>query len=164
MQFREPNYEGGANVVSLNEARRNFQAHRVSELRFMSSVREPLPEEQPVLLDKLIERYRAGAVLTVRAYMPDSEGQILRWVLLIDGEEVTDARIRIGARDGRRVMLTDGSEEIELTSWRGDTFSGPHGEPSSFVDTLGALQRRTFRLSRSSRARSSRRGRKRSKP
>ena len=47
VQFRDPDYAGGANVVSLNEARRNFRVYRVSDLRFKSRVREPLPEEQP---------------------------------------------------------------------------------------------------------------------
>ncbi|MEZ0293461.1 MAG: CPCC family cysteine-rich protein [Solirubrobacteraceae bacterium] len=47
VQFRDPGYEGGANVVSLNDARRNFEAHGVSEIRFADDVRPPRPEEQP---------------------------------------------------------------------------------------------------------------------
>ena len=71
------------------------------------------------LLDELIERYGTGAVLSVDPYMPDSSGEILRWVLQIDLEEVGTADIRVSERDGRTVMpLTDGDEEIELTSCR----------------------------------------------
>ncbi len=31
VQFRDPDYEGGANTVSLNQARENFQRYGVSE-------------------------------------------------------------------------------------------------------------------------------------
>ena len=47
VQFRNPQYEGGANKVSLNDARKNFLAHGVSEIRFKSDVRSPRPEEHP---------------------------------------------------------------------------------------------------------------------
>jgi hypothetical protein len=47
VQFRDPDYEGGANAVSLNQARQSFQAYGASELHFKSIVRDPLPEEQP---------------------------------------------------------------------------------------------------------------------
>ena len=95
------------------------------------------------LLDDLIERYGTGAVLSVDRYMPDSSGEILRWVLQIDGEEVPEADIRVIERDGRGVMLlTDGNEEIELRWWR-EGARGPQGEPARFVYTLGGLQRRT---------------------
>lgn len=47
VQFRDPDSEGGANAVSLNQARENFRAHGVSEIRFRSNVRPPLPEERP---------------------------------------------------------------------------------------------------------------------
>lgn len=47
VQFRDPDYEGGANTVSLNQARENFQLHGASEPCFRSNVRAPLPEEQP---------------------------------------------------------------------------------------------------------------------
>ena len=64
-------------------------------------------------------------------------------MLLVDGEDVPEADIRVIERDGRSVMLlTDGNEEIELTGWRGGT-RGPHGEPARFVETLGAVQRRS---------------------
>jgi hypothetical protein len=47
VQFRNLDYEGGANKVSLNQARQNFGELGVSEARFKSNVRPPLPEEQP---------------------------------------------------------------------------------------------------------------------
>jgi len=47
VQFRDPDYEGGANTPSLNQARESFREHGVSELRFKAHVRAPLPEEQP---------------------------------------------------------------------------------------------------------------------
>ena len=47
VQFRHPDSSVGANAVSLNEARRNFREHGVSELRFLPNVRAPLPDEQP---------------------------------------------------------------------------------------------------------------------
>ncbi len=47
VQFRDHDYEGGANTVSLNQARENFRLHGASEPRFRSNVRPPLPEEQP---------------------------------------------------------------------------------------------------------------------
>ena len=43
----DPDYEGGANTISLNQARENFALHGVSELRFKANVRAPLPEELP---------------------------------------------------------------------------------------------------------------------
>ena len=95
------------------------------------------------LLDDLIERYGTDAVLSVDPYMPDSSGDILRWVVQINFKDL-EADIRIVERDDRTVMLlTDGNEEIELWGWRGGT-RGPYGEPARFVDTLGALQRRSL--------------------
>ena len=47
VQFDHPDYEGGANQVSLEQARANFQAFDVSELRFKLDVRPPRPDEQP---------------------------------------------------------------------------------------------------------------------
>lgn len=38
---------GGANLVSLTEARRNFKAFRASDRRRTKYVRDPLPEEVP---------------------------------------------------------------------------------------------------------------------
>lgn len=47
VQLQDLDYEGGANTVSLNQARQNFRMHGVSETCFKASVRPPLPEEQP---------------------------------------------------------------------------------------------------------------------
>ena len=47
VQFHDPYYEGGANRVSLNQARANYREHGVSELRFTANVRTPRPEEHP---------------------------------------------------------------------------------------------------------------------
>jgi hypothetical protein len=46
VQFRNPDSPGGANRVSLNEARANFARDGVSEPRFAHHVRPPLPEER----------------------------------------------------------------------------------------------------------------------
>jgi hypothetical protein len=92
-------------------------------------------------VDDLIKRHGARAILTVHPSMPGG-GEILRWVLMIDGEDVPEADIRIVERNGRSVMLiTNGQEEIRLTSWRLD--ANGRGAPSSVVDSLGALQRRS---------------------
>jgi hypothetical protein len=47
VQLRDADYEGGANVPSLNEARRTFAAIGVSEERFRRNVRPPRPDEIP---------------------------------------------------------------------------------------------------------------------
>ena len=62
------------------------------------------------LLDVLIERHGPRAIVTVHPHMRG--GEILRWELLIDGEEVPEGDIRIVERNGRNVMLiTDGNED-----------------------------------------------------
>jgi hypothetical protein len=94
------------------------------------------------LLDVLIERHGPRAIVTVHPYQP--RGEILRWELLIDGDTAPEADIRIIERNGRSVMLiTNGTDEIELTSWREDPRG--RGAPASVVNTLGALQRRSLR-------------------
>ena len=47
VQFDDPDYTGGANTVSLRQARDNYRALGVSEPRFKANVRAPRPEEQP---------------------------------------------------------------------------------------------------------------------
>ncbi len=47
VQFHDPDYAGGANEVSLNEARENFRLYRFSDARVQAHVRPPRPEEQP---------------------------------------------------------------------------------------------------------------------
>jgi hypothetical protein len=47
VQFHNPDYEGGANRVSLNQAREHCRTQGVSEPRFKANVRSPLSEEHP---------------------------------------------------------------------------------------------------------------------
>lgn len=46
LQYDNPDYTGGANKISLNEARRNYKELGVSDQKYMSKVRSPLAEEQ----------------------------------------------------------------------------------------------------------------------
>ncbi len=46
LQFGKPDYEGGANRVSLRQARENYERFNVSELRFKNNVRAPKPHEK----------------------------------------------------------------------------------------------------------------------
>jgi hypothetical protein len=48
VQFADHAYEGGANVLSLAEARENYRTLKVSDPRFAADVREPLPAEIPL--------------------------------------------------------------------------------------------------------------------
>jgi hypothetical protein len=45
VQLDDPNYGGGANTVSLNEARENYKMYGASEKRFLSFVRNPYLDE-----------------------------------------------------------------------------------------------------------------------
>ena len=47
VQFNDPDYEGGANEVSLRQARDNYREFVVSQLRFRANVRPPRSDEQP---------------------------------------------------------------------------------------------------------------------
>jgi hypothetical protein len=47
VQNEDPNYEGGANGISLNQARKNFSKYGAVQKKFMKDVRKPLPEEIP---------------------------------------------------------------------------------------------------------------------
>ncbi|MBW4608191.1 MAG: hypothetical protein KME22_13460 [Hassallia sp. WJT32-NPBG1] len=47
IQFEDPDYTGGANKVSLNQARRNYLEFGASASNYLSHVRPPLPEEIP---------------------------------------------------------------------------------------------------------------------
>lgn len=44
--FEDPTYRGGANTISLNEARASFAAMGVSDLVFRDDVRGPTAEEE----------------------------------------------------------------------------------------------------------------------
>ena len=45
VQAADPAYEGGANGVSLNEAKVNFSKYGAIKKAFVKEVRKPLPEE-----------------------------------------------------------------------------------------------------------------------
>ncbi|MBC6981376.1 CPCC family cysteine-rich protein [Caulobacter sp. 17J80-11] len=47
VQFEDPSFSGGANEVSLQEARENYRAFKASGARFVKAVRPPAPEEIP---------------------------------------------------------------------------------------------------------------------
>ena len=47
VQFKNFDFEGGANAESLREARQNFIKFGVSSLSFLKEVRSPLPDEIP---------------------------------------------------------------------------------------------------------------------
>lgn len=45
VQFSDPDYEGGANTVSLRQAQQNYARFGVSELLFSDSVRQPTDQD-----------------------------------------------------------------------------------------------------------------------
>ena len=45
IQADDPTYEGGANGISLDEARANFSRYGAIKREFVKEVRAPLPEE-----------------------------------------------------------------------------------------------------------------------
>ena len=47
VQFNDPTYRGGANKVSLLEARKNFEVFGAKEERLKTFVRSPSPDEYP---------------------------------------------------------------------------------------------------------------------
>lgn len=47
VQARDPQYAGGANSVSLREARENFRRFGASEPEYVALVRAPRPDEIP---------------------------------------------------------------------------------------------------------------------
>lgn len=47
VQFRDSSYVGGANSVSLDQARENFTAIGAIDEKSLRAVRRPLPEEIP---------------------------------------------------------------------------------------------------------------------
>ena len=44
---KDPDLKGGANKISLNEARENYKKYGVCDLIFLGRGRKPLPEELP---------------------------------------------------------------------------------------------------------------------
>ncbi|NWO08761.1 MAG: hypothetical protein HLX50_24580 [Alteromonadaceae bacterium] len=47
VQFLDPTYDGGANAVNLDQARRNFAAFGAIDERSLGSARKPFAEEIP---------------------------------------------------------------------------------------------------------------------
>ena len=47
IQNENPDYSGGANVVSLKQAKKNFALFGAAEERVLKYVRKPLPDEFP---------------------------------------------------------------------------------------------------------------------
>ena len=45
IQFKNHDYEGGANRITLNEARRNYKCFGAKDKRFLCHVRPPNPDE-----------------------------------------------------------------------------------------------------------------------
>jgi hypothetical protein len=93
------------------------------------------------MLDELIERHGAGAILTARPYMLDS-GETLRWVLEIDGNDVPDADVRIDELperpDWRVMFLVRGNEELEIERWSTKRYKDG---PTAVIRSLGELRR-----------------------
>ncbi len=47
VQNDHPTYDGGANGISLNEAKQNFASFGAIREEYVKEVRKPLPEESP---------------------------------------------------------------------------------------------------------------------
>ena len=47
VQFNDPNFKGGANKESLNEARENYKKFGASSIKYIKEVRAPFPNEIP---------------------------------------------------------------------------------------------------------------------
>ena len=92
------------------------------------------------MLDELIERHGAGAVVTAYPVMLDS-GVTYRWEILIDGEQVSDVSVHAHGIRGRPnevvLMIVQGNDEVEIAH-----FSTERPEPASIVRTLGELRRK----------------------
>jgi hypothetical protein len=46
VQFNNPNYVGGANGISLNQARKNYRSLGAIEIAYLKYVRKPLDSER----------------------------------------------------------------------------------------------------------------------
>lgn len=47
VQFKNPDFHGGANSESLNEAKENYSKFGAVSIKYINSVRAPLPDEIP---------------------------------------------------------------------------------------------------------------------
>ena len=48
VQFDDPNFEGGSNDMSLNQAKENYRKFKARSKRDLSNVRSPQPNEIPI--------------------------------------------------------------------------------------------------------------------
>ena len=90
------------------------------------------------MLDDLIDRFGAGAVVTAQPAMLES-GQTYRWELKIDGEFVRGVFSKLRSHpahpDQRVLLMVSNGEEIEIGHW-----STKRPEPATFVRTLRELR------------------------
>jgi Cysteine-rich CPCC len=115
--FDDPDFAGGANVVSLNTARDNFKKFRASEERWLSRVRPPLPEEIP------------GGATDVESFPVPSDEAIAafwKWFATISS--------RLAASDTDPTLLDVLSKRVSLLGeglkWE---FGPGHTEENAFV-------------------------------
>jgi hypothetical protein len=96
------------------------------------------------MLDALVGRYGLRAIVSVFPDVSDDDGSI-RWLLTIDGEDVPDARVRIGPvaeRSGwSAATLVAGGDEVQMMRWSDAQY--PNG-PSGIMRTLRELARPSF--------------------
>lgn len=59
IQLGDPTYEGGANKVSLIQAKMNYIEFGACEHEMIPCVRKPYPDEYPELTDKLFWRHQS---------------------------------------------------------------------------------------------------------
>ena len=88
-------------------------------------------------IDDLISRYGESALLTVRPYMTDETGEVLRWEAQIDGQYPSDADVALReAPDSGavRMLLVFDEDEIEVARWT----AGEH--PAAVIRRLRELR------------------------
>ena len=76
-------------------------------------------------------------MLTVRPYMPEGAGEVLRWEAQIDGQYLSDADVALReAPDGGpvRMLLVFDEDEIEVARWT----AGDH--PAAVIRRLRELR------------------------
>ena len=92
---------------------------------------------RPVSIEDLISRYGEGALLTVRPYMPDGTGEVLRWEAQIDGQYLSDADVALREAPNSgpvRMLLVFDEDEIEVARWT----AGKH--PAAVIRRLRELR------------------------
>ena len=91
------------------------------------------------MLDDLIDRFGAGAVVTAQPAMLES-GETYRWELKIDGIFARGVFAKLRRHpaypDQRVLLMVSNGEEVEIGHW-----STKRPEPATFEHTLGGLRR-----------------------